>query len=117
MSTVTSGAAAESLAVSLLLRAGYRIIERNFRCRLGELDIIARDGATLCFIEVRSRADSTHGDAAEAVGPRKQARVTRVARVYLAQRAPRFEQSRFDVVAITGDRARLIRDAWRAAPD
>jgi len=117
MSTLEIGSLAESRAARLLEGAGYRIIERNFRCKAGELDIVARDGETLCFVEVRSRANAEHGDAAEMVGRGKQAQVERVARAYLALRAPSFVAARFDVVAITGDHAQLFRDAWRAAPD
>jgi putative endonuclease len=113
MSTLEIGSWAEDRAVRLLVRAGYRIVERNFRCKAGELDIVARERGVLCFVEVRSRRDDLHGHAAEMVGRRKQAQVTRVAQHYLAQRAPRFECARFDVVALTGDDELLIRDAWR----
>jgi putative endonuclease len=114
MSTVQSGSEAETIATRLLARKGYRIVERNYRCKSGELDIVARDGDVLCFVEVRSRRDGEHGHAAEMIDRRKQMQVTRVARWYLAERAPTFERSRFDVVAITGDDTLLIRDAWRA---
>ena len=117
MSTLDHGAYAESRATRLLVRAGYRIVERNFRCKSGELDIIARDGDVLCFVEVRSRANAEHGHAAEMIDARKQAQVSRVALHYIGLRNPRFEESRFDVVAITGDEELLIRDAWRPRPD
>jgi putative endonuclease len=117
MTTISIGATNETRATALLVRAGYRIVERNFRCKRGELDIVARDGDVLCFVEVRSRADGAHGHAAEMVDARKQAQVARVAQQYLAMRAPEFERARFDVVAITGDDTLLIRDAWRAKPD
>jgi putative endonuclease len=99
------------------VRSGYHIVERNFRCKSGELDIVARDGDILCFIEVRSRADASHGHAAEMIDARKQAQVSRVALHYIGLRNPRFDRSRFDVVAITGDDELLIKDAWRARPD
>ena len=111
--TIEIGARAEQRAVEVLVRAGMRIVERNYRCKLGELDIIARDGSTLVFIEVRSRRDSTYGSALEAVGWRKQRKVTRVAMHYIARRRPVFCAARFDVVAITGDELVHIRDAWR----
>jgi putative endonuclease len=113
-STVARGAIAEAIAVRMLGEAGYRIVERNFRCKAGELDVVAEDGDVLVFVEVRSRADDLHGSAAEMVGPAKQRRVVRVARYYLATRAPVFERCRFDVVAITAGVAELIRDAFRA---
>jgi putative endonuclease len=117
MTTILAGADAESRATRLLLRSGYRIVERNFRCHSGELDIVARDGDILCFVEVRSRADAAHGHAAEMIDARKQAKVSRVALHYIGLRNPSFERSRFDVVAITGDDELLIRDAWRPRPD
>ena len=113
MATIDMGLAAEVRATRLLVRAGYCIVERNFRCKSGELDIVARDGDVLCFVEVRSRADSEHGHAAEAVDPRKQAQVSRVAMHYIGMRNPQFDESRFDVIAITGDEELLIKDAWR----
>lgn len=107
------GASAEDAAAGLLLAAGYRIVERNFRCRAGELDIVARDGDVLVFIEVRMRSDAEHGYAFEMVGGSKQRRVIRVARCYLAARQPAYEEARFDVVAFTAGDAVLIRDAFR----
>ena len=111
--TCALGKSAEDAAVDLLERDGYRIVERNYRCKLGELDIVARDGAVLAFVEVRSRADESHGHAAEMVTPAKQRKVARVAAWYLVDRRPRDAQMRFDVVAITGASVELIKDAWR----
>ena len=112
-SKVQRGASAEADAAQLLVGAGYRIVERNFRCKVGELDIVARDGDVLVFVEVRSRADDEHGSAVEMIRRTKQRRVARVAAYYLATVAPAFEQCRFDVVAITAGEATLIRDAFR----
>ena len=109
------GARAERSAVDLLVAAGYRIVDRNFRCKAGEIDIVARDGDILVFVEVRSRSDGEHGGAVEMIGRAKQRQVVRVARVYLAAAEPAFEQCRFDVVAITGGKAILIQDAFRAS--
>ena len=111
--TIERGAAAEAQAVQLLVRQGYRIVERNFRVKGGELDVVAFDGDVLCFVEVRSRRDDTHGDAALAIDRRKQRQVARVAMHYIGLRNPEFRRSRFDVVAITGDQLELIQDAWR----
>jgi putative endonuclease len=110
---VERGADAETIATRLLVREGYEIIERNFRRVSGELDIIAREGGVLCFVEVRSRSDDSHGHAAEMVDRKKQLQVARVALHYIGERDPDFTRSRFDVVAITGGEAELIRDAWR----
>ena len=113
VTTIERGAAAEAEAVQLLVRKGYRIVERNFRIHDGELDVVAYDGDVLCFVEVRSRADASHGAAVEAVDRRKQRQVARVAMHYIGLRNPAFQRSRFDVVAITGDDVQLIQDAWR----
>jgi putative endonuclease len=113
MNTVETGSVAERRAVQLLERRGYRIVERNFRCSSGELDVVARDGDVLVFVEVRSRADAAHGHAAETVNVRKQRQVARVAMHYIGLRDPLFVTSRFDVVAITGDDVVLIQDAFR----
>ena len=111
--TVVVGASAEAAATRLLLERGYRIVERNFRCEAGELDVIARDRDVLVFVEVRSRGNADHGHAAEMIGASKQRQVARVAAYYLAMRDPTYDEIRFDVVAITGGHAELIQDAWR----
>ena len=111
---VQRGASAEADAAQLLVEAGYTIVERNFRCKAGELDIIARDGGVLVFVEVRSRSDDDHGAAVEMIRRTKQRRVARVATYYLATAEPAFEECRFDIVAVTGGDAILIKDAFRA---
>ena len=111
--TLIAGASAEAAATRLLLERGYRIVERNFRCKAGELDLVAQDGSVLVFVEVRSRADADHGHAAEMVDAHKQRQVARVAEHYLAMRDPSSEEVRFDVLAITGEDVVLIRDAFR----
>ena len=111
--TIEIGARNEAGAAAALEAAGYRVVERNFRCKAGELDIIARDGEVLAFVEVRSRSGAEYGDAAFAVGFAKRQQVARIARAYLALRTPDFEQARFDVVAITGGRIEILKDAWR----
>lgn len=113
--SLTTGASAEDRAAAALEAAGYTIVARNWRCGAGELDIIAREGDVLAFVEVRSRASSSHGHAAEMVSPGKQRQVTRIAGMYLTIVRPQYELIRFDVVAVTGPRIDLIRDAWRAA--
>jgi putative endonuclease len=111
--TIELGASSETRAVELLLRKGYRIVERNFRCKTGELDIIARDRDVLVFVEVRSRSDGHHGNAVEMVTVHKQRKVSRAAMQYIAFRRPRFDQARFDVIGITGADIVHIEDAWR----
>jgi putative endonuclease len=113
ITTSERGASAEAVAAEALVEAGYDIVEQNWTCDAGELDIIARHGDILVFVEVRSRADGTHGHAAEMVSPAKQRQVTRLAEIYLLLRRPEYEQCRFDVVAITGSSLEIIQDAWR----
>jgi putative endonuclease len=107
------GADAEGLATRTLLDHDYEIVEHNYRCNAGELDIVARQGDTLVFVEVRSRADGEHGSALEMIDHRKQRQVVRVAGHYLLERDPPYEEIRFDVVAITGGEIDLIADAFR----
>jgi putative endonuclease len=111
--TIATGARNEERAAIYLVECGYRIVERNFKTKIGELDIIARDRDALVFVEVRSRGGGGYGSALEAVNQTKRAKVSRMAQLYLAWRRPEFELARFDVVAITGDEIMLIRDAWR----
>ncbi len=96
------GQRAEALAVAYLQKQGLRIEIRNFRCRLGEIDLVARDGATLVFVEVRSRTSSEFGLPQESVGYRKQQRLRRIAEVYLRGRDE--VAVRFDVVSVRFDR-------------
>jgi putative endonuclease len=107
------GATGEDRAADHLARSGMRIVERNYRCKLGELDIIARDGGMLVFVEVRSRRSDQYGNALDAINWHKRRKVTRVAIAYVTARKPRFVEARFDVVAITGDELVHIKDAWR----
>ncbi|HEU4732275.1 MAG TPA: YraN family protein [Kofleriaceae bacterium] len=107
------GASAERGAAQLLAGAGYQIVERNYRCKAGEIDIIARDGDVLVFVEVRSRSDAEHGSAVETIRHTKQRRVARVAAYYLATVEPSYDECRFDVVAITAGEPVLIKDAFR----
>ena len=112
-STSARGKESEDRAAAELERRGYLIVERNYRCKLGEIDIVARDGKALVFVEVRSRADGSCGSAAETVTPAKQKRIARVAAAYLDSRQPELDECRFDVVGITGDELIIITDAFR----
>lgn len=96
------GRAGEGAAAEHLLQLGYGLEARNWRCRWGEIDIIAEDGTTLVFVEVRSRTNPTRfGTAVEAVTPRKCRQVREVATVYLKQRKTSPHSIRFDVIAVT----------------
>jgi putative endonuclease len=94
------GLSGESLAVEELERRGYAILARRYRTAYGEIDIVAEDGQTLVFVEVKARATAEFGTAAEAVTRRKQLRLARMARDYLARAAIVDRPCRFDVVAI-----------------
>ncbi len=107
------GAAAEDRAVAALEADGYLIVARNWKRPSGELDVVARDGDVLVFVEVRSREDDEHGHAAEMVSWQKRGKVTRIAYLYLVLEKPAYDECRFDVVAVTGDRVEIIKDAWR----
>lgn len=108
-----SGLAYEKRAAQYLEASGYRILSYNYRCHLGEIDLIARDGRYLVFVEVKYRADARKGYGAEAVDLRKQRRIINSARWYLMEHGcPEDEPCRFDVVAFLGGEAVLIRDAF-----
>lgn len=109
-----SGAAGERSAERLLESHGLTIVERNYRTRMGEIDLVARDGDVLVFVEVRLRADDRFGGAAASIGPAKQRRLAAAASLYLARfgRAPR---CRFDVVTLGQGEPRWLRGAFDAA--
>ncbi len=109
-----AGGAAEEQAARLLAGHGLQILARNYRTRLGEIDLVARDGATLVFVEVRRRADMRFGGAAGSVDARKRARIAAAARHYLA-RLDREPPCRFDVVAIEQQGATWLRGAFETA--
>jgi putative endonuclease len=95
------GQLGEQIAVDYLQRQGYRIQQRNYRCRRGEIDIIAWDGATLVFIEVKTKSDTAFGAPQAMVDRRKQRTITHVAMLYVQQCQLQNTALRFDVVAIT----------------
>ena len=102
----TTGSQGERIAADYLIERGYHILERNFRCRGGEVDLIALDGSTLVFFEVKLRRSLTHGAALEAVTAVKESRVRKAAQVYLAYSGRVFNRIRFDLVAIMKSGAR-----------
>ncbi len=99
------GALAEAYAAGYLSARGLRLLERNFRCRLGEIDLIMRTAAPACvvFVEVRYRRSNDYGSALASVTPVKQQRLARAAATYLAQHQRLSElPARFDVVGLEG---------------
>jgi putative endonuclease len=112
------GRTGEDLAIAELERRGYAILERRYRTRCGEIDIVADDGGTLVFVEVKTRVDAEFGTAAEAVTRWKQRRLARMARDYLARRAIADDRPcRFDVVAVMLDRPEPAIEVFRHAFD
>lgn len=107
-----SGARAEDLCAQLLRAAGLRVLERNWRCRHGEIDLIAEERGTLVFAEVRMRGPGAFGGAAESVTAAKRARLIAAARLYLTRRPDAV--CRFDVFLVDGPprHVQWIRDAF-----
>jgi putative endonuclease len=107
------GAAGEQLAADHLTRRGFQIIERNFRTRWGELDIVASDGNSIVFCEVKSRfANRSNRDPLESLHPRKRMQVRRMAAQWLRERPdrPRAVELRFDAIGVTLEpNGRLVR--------
>jgi putative endonuclease len=104
---VTSGAEAEALAAKFLESRGLIIVERNYRCRGGEIDIIARQGATMVFVEVRLRSSSAFGGARASITAAKRRRLKFAAGLFLS-RLSREPECRFDAILLDGlDIARI----------
>ncbi len=116
-STRERGSAAEEAGARWLVTQGYRPVAHNVTFRFGEIDLIALDGATLCFIEIKARRSTRRGSPTEAVTPGKQRRIARCARAWLSRR-PHDGPCRFDVLAMQADgpawRYELVRDAFQA---
>lgn len=99
MPHLDDGARAEQLAAAFLQRRGLTVVERNFRCRAGEIDLILRDGATLVFAEVRLRKSGMFGGAAASITPHKQHKLRLAAQYYL-QTLPAEPPCRFDALLL-----------------
>lgn len=106
----------EEAAADFLRHRGMKIVARNLRTPVGEIDLIARQGKTLVFVEVKTRRGTAFGAPQEAVGPRKQRQIVRAAQWYLAGNGGHGLQPRFDVVAVclekTGVQVEHIPDAF-----
>lgn len=114
-SKILQGRAGEDLACQYLQERGMILVERNYRCRCGELDLVMREGNQLVFVEVRYRRNIRYGVPAETITRSKQMRLTKAAARYLQHRRCR-SSCRFDVIAITsskgGNTIHWIRDAF-----
>lgn len=117
--TRAQGRVGEAEAAAWLRREGYRIAARNVSTKAGEIDVVAWEGGTLCFIEIKARSTGTYGPAIEAIPPGKQRKIARAAALYLAHH-PCDAPCRFDVLAMDlgdeGWRFTLVRDAFEAPP-
>jgi len=111
------GRRGEEIAAAHLAQQGYLILGRNWRCPAGELDIVARDGETLAFVEVRTRRGDRYGSPEESLTPAKQAKLVELAQTYLQELGATDQSWRIDVVAVEMDergnlkRINLIRNA------
>jgi putative endonuclease len=122
------GRVGEEEAVRWLQGQGYKIVERNLTTHSGEIDVVAREGETLCFIEIKARATDAYGPAIAAVDARKQRRISRAAATYIANKRLHNSPCRFDVLGLDraaggeaggeagGWRYTLIRDAFPYSP-
>lgn len=116
MRKISTGKEGEKIAADFLKKNGYRIVETNYRCPIGEIDIIARDKSELVFVEVKARKSSALGYPEQAVGVKKQRKMSKLALWYLQEKKTTDARARFDVVAIlllpSGNDIRLIRNAF-----
>ena len=110
------GSLAEDKAAEFLKRGGYKILFRNFKTKLGEIDIIAKDKDTICFVEVKCRRSDRFGSGFEAVRRAKQRQISKVALSFLKENNLLDQKARFDVVSLDNspdnDKISLIKDAF-----
>ena len=115
------GEAGEAIAARHLKKNGYRIIEKNYRTQLGEIDLIAKDKDTIVFVEVKSRRSRHFGNPKAAVTPQKQRKISMVALQYLKATRRSNASARFDVAAVTITRDKplveIIKNAFELAYD
>jgi putative endonuclease len=108
----------EQVACRFLKRRRYAIVERNYRCRVGEIDVVALERDVVVFVEVKTRTDEGFGTPLHAVDERKQRQIVRAAQYYLRQKRLLERNVRFDVVAVWRDgrewRCELVRNAFEA---
>lgn len=102
----------ELQAIELLQKKGFKLIARNFQCKLGEIDVIMQDSSTLVFVEVRYRKDSYHGSAEESITPSKQKKLIKTTEFFCLQN-PQFQSlsKRIDVVAFNPPKVNIIHNA------
>lgn len=107
----------EKIAEEFLIRKGCRILQKNYNCKMGEIDIIASDGNVLCFTEVKYRSSGQSGYAEEAVDYKKQKKICRTSDFYrYEKRINEYVPMRFDVIAINDTSVRWIQNAFDYIP-
>lgn len=118
MDRISTGRLGEAEAARFLEKKGYRILERNFRCRYGEIDIVARDGKTVVFVEVKARGSDSFGTPLASVDSRKQKKIALTAQFYIEANRLVDADMRFDVVGISMREGNLsfelVKDAFEA---
>ena len=108
-----TGSHYEQQVAAFLQKQGFEILEMNFRCRSGEIDLIARDGAYLVFVEVKYRSSSMNGYALEAIDYRKASQIRRIAQIYLLKKKyPENTPCRFDAAGVDGKHITYIKNAF-----
>jgi len=107
------GARAESLAADVMRQGGYQILEQRFRFHRHDIDLVARRGNVVVFVEVKARANNRYGTAAESVTARKQRELVRAAGAWLQKFGQAGDVCRFDVVTVEGARVNWIQSAFR----
>ena len=106
------GAEKEKNAAEYLEKQGYIILEKNYRCKSGEVDIIAKDGEYLVFVDVKYRSSMKKGYPLEAISLQKQKRISRTAIYYMSEKGTTYLPVRFDVIGIWGEKIELIKKAF-----
>lgn len=116
MRNITAGKTGEKIAADFLVESGYRITEVNYRCPIGEIDIVARDQNELVFVEVKTRKSVALGYPEQAVNVKKQKKMSQLALWYLEEKKLKDINARFDVVAVlmlsSGPDVRLVKNAF-----
>jgi putative endonuclease len=112
----TEGQRGEDIACKALKKTGYRILDKNFSCRHGELDIIAEDNDVLCFIEVKARSSEDYGLPEEAVTHWKKRKLLNTAFIYIEKKKIKDRDMRFDIISVDlkTRKARILKDAFEA---
>ena len=111
-STRSKGRQGEEIAVEYLKNNGYRIVEKNYRNCFGEIDVVAQEGATVVFVEVKTKNTPCYDHPAAAVDLRKQQRLCKVAATYIIKKRLTHHPVRFDVVSIYGEKIEVIKNAF-----